>query len=129
MFTIVALKKNLQLAWNKQDGHFVSGYFSGHEYAKNFTQLVQGVLWLTRNGRIFVNESIEIEKPRPAFNTLKAPRTFIGHDKNGYLYMVDVDGNEVTKEGLDVYEIAELAHSLNLYNSINLDGGGSSTCT
>ena len=36
-----------------------------------------------------------------------------------------VDGNEALKEGLDLYEFAEILIQKGVHHAINLDGGGS----
>lgn len=60
--------------------------------------------------------------------TGKHPRTMLGLDeKNKLLYLVVVDGRQLTFRGMDLYELAELATELGVTKAINLDGGGSST--
>lgn len=56
------------------------------------------------------------------------PRAFIGATRKGVIYMIVVDGrfkNEAV--GMDIDELVFVADKLNLYEAMNLDGGGSST--
>ncbi|WP_152362779.1 phosphodiester glycosidase family protein [Microlunatus speluncae] len=55
------------------------------------------------------------------------PRTFIGSKRSGELVLGVIDGRRVTSVGSTLDETAAVAKSLGLWNSINLDGGGSST--
>lgn len=55
------------------------------------------------------------------------PRTFIGSKRTGELVIGVIDGRRVTSVGTTLDETAAVAKSLGLWNSINLDGGGSST--
>ena len=113
---------------NGKESKFVMGYLNktDAEHVK-MQQLVQGSLWLVRDGKSFVNESIIIEKTGRGFCEEKAPRVAIGHDIAGQLMILQVDGYEPTRTGLDVYEMTYLAQLLGFHNAINLDGGGSAT--
>jgi N-acetylglucosamine-1-phosphodiester alpha-N-acetylglucosaminidase len=107
---------------------FVAGYLTQENVEKlGFSQLVTGALWLVRDGKSFVNESIKIEGISKYFCELKAPRLVIGHNKDGELMVIAVNGNEPTKEGVDVWELTEIVLSLGFENAVNLDGGGSTT--
>ena len=111
-----------------KNGSFVIGYLSCDTLAKlEFSQLVQGSVTLVRDGASFVDQSAAIETTSQSFILLKAPRVAIGHDKDGRLIMVQVDGNEGKKLGFDLYQLANLMVKLGAVNAINLDGGGSST--
>lgn len=60
--------------------------------------------------------------------TGKHPRTMIGLDeKNNTLYLIVVEGRQLTYRGMNLTELADLATALGLTKAINLDGGGSST--
>lgn len=60
--------------------------------------------------------------------TSKHPRTLIGLDENRHwLYLIVVDGRQLTYRGMTMYELATLATKLQLTQAVNLDGGGSST--
>lgn len=52
-----------------------------------------------RNGEVYINESILIEKFDYGFIWEKAPRVAIGHDAEGNLLIFEVDGNEFLNKG------------------------------
>nr|CAG4717276.1 unnamed protein product [Naegleria fowleri] len=113
---------------NANHPQYLYGYLNETDLAKlNPTQLVQGALWLVREGKSFVNESIKIEKTSQGFCDLAAPRVAIGNDINGNLMILQVNGYEPQKLGLNVYEMTDLLLFLGFQNAINLDGGGSAT--
>jgi len=80
-----------------------------------FVQLLTGFGWLVRDGVAQRSTDTEV-----------APRTAIGVDKNGRLLMLEVDGIEVTNQGLTLNQTADWFLELGAYQAINLDGGGSS---
>jgi len=57
------------------------------------------------------------------------PRTAVGRNQNGrYLILVVVDGRQAGySEGITFPELADFLVSLDVYEGMNLDGGGSST--
>lgn len=56
------------------------------------------------------------------------PRTAIGVSKDGNtLYLVTVDGRQASSFGMTQTELAEFLKEKDVYNAINLDGGGSTT--
>ncbi len=87
-----------------QNGTFVVGYLSEHDVTpgngiSKFYQLVTGVIWILRNGSLYVKESIKAEcRDTEETGTLKkfadvlSGRTAVGHDKNGRVVIVQVDG-------------------------------------
>ena len=69
-------------------------------------------------------------KPVGAFYTYtqRHPRTAIGTDKKGNVYLVVVDGRSAgNAEGVTITELTKICAWLGLTDAINLDGGGSST--
>lgn len=69
-------------------------------------------------------------KPVGAFYTYtqRHPRTAMGTDKRGNVYLVVVDGrSEGNAEGVTIAELTKVCEWLGLRDAINLDGGGSST--
>jgi len=113
-----------------KDGQYVIGYITEPELMKiqkYLSNLVQVIIWLIRNGQIFVNESRDIEEVYEEFLTLKAPRAAVGFDVAGNLLMIEVDGDEPTNGGLSLYDFASFLMSMKVYNAINIDGGGSTT--
>ncbi|QLB15432.1 hypothetical protein A6B39_08200 [Mannheimia granulomatis] len=58
----------------------------------------------------------------------KHPRTLLGlNEQKNWLYLVVVEGRQLTFGGVTLDELAELAGKLELTQAINLDGGGSSS--
>ncbi|MBR5106164.1 MAG: phosphodiester glycosidase family protein [Alistipes sp.] len=69
-------------------------------------------------------------KPVGAFYTYtqRHPRTAIGTDKKGNVYLVVVDGRSAgNAEGVTISELTKICAWLGMRDAINLDGGGSST--
>jgi hypothetical protein len=87
-----------------RNGTLVTGYLSEHDVtpgngSSQFYQLITGVIWILRNGSLYVNQSIEAEcRETEETGTLKkfanvlSGRTAVGHDKNGRVVIVQVDG-------------------------------------
>jgi exopolysaccharide biosynthesis protein len=62
------------------------------------------------------------------FFVLRHPRTIIGRNDEGEIYLIVVDGRaEGNAEGMSIEEITKLCRWLGLTDAMNLDGGGSST--
>ena len=88
----------------RKDGTLVTGYLSEENVTPRkaettFHQLVTGVIWILRNGKLYINESIEAEcKDTEETGTLQefanvmSGRTAVGHDKSGRVIIVQVDG-------------------------------------
>jgi exopolysaccharide biosynthesis protein len=82
--------------------------------------IVSGPLLLD-DGRIIPLDSIN-------FNRNRHPRTMVGITGNGHVLLVVVDGRQPGyAEGMSLYELRALAHSLGCTDALNLDGGGSTT--
>ena len=84
------------------------------------SQAVNGRQRLLRDGAVVVPP---VDNPFFARN----PRTFIGTKRTGELVLGVIDGRQAISVGATLDETAAVAKSLGLWNSINLDGGGSST--
>ena len=68
------------------------------------------------------------EWPSDSFYTRRHPRTFVGTTRDGWVYLVVIDGRAPGKaDGASIHETALIARLLGLDNALNLDGGGSST--
>nr|XP_055066891.1 N-acetylglucosamine-1-phosphodiester alpha-N-acetylglucosaminidase isoform X2 [Misgurnus anguillicaudatus] len=98
-----------------------------------FVQLISGVVWLLRDGEIYINESIkaECEKTQDTghfqyFVDVLSARTVVGHDKKGRLILFHVDGQTGTR-GMNLWQVATFLKEQHVVNAINLDGGGSAT--
>ena len=69
-------------------------------------------------------------KPVGAFYTYtqRHPRTAVGTDKAGNIYLVVVDGRSAgNAEGVTIEEFTKICAWLGMRDAVNLDGGGSST--
>ncbi|XP_046585412.1 LOW QUALITY PROTEIN: N-acetylglucosamine-1-phosphodiester alpha-N-acetylglucosaminidase-like [Haliotis rubra] len=116
------------------DGYIYVGYLSELDLlTQHFTQLVGGVLWILREGEIYVDESVKIECSDTEetgtlreFATVKSARVAVGHDKDGRILIAQVDG-KTGSLGVDLQEMASILLDLGFVNAINLDGGGSAT--
>ena len=65
---------------------------------------------------------------KSSFDFIRHPRTFIGWDDKGMVYMVVVDGRFPGQaDGMNIPELSTVARLLGLKDALNLDGGGSST--
>lgn len=61
------------------------------------------------------------------FYDRRHPRTAIGTDDSGNIYLVVIDGRfKGAADGASIYETAYICHLLGMTDAINLDGGGSS---
>lgn len=120
----------------RQDGTLVFGYLSQEEVldrSNPFVQLVSGVVWLLRNGEVYIDQSLEAEcnetqetgKFRTFVDVLSA-RTAVGHDAEGRLILFHIDG-QTHQRGMSLWEVADAMKKYGVINAINLDGGGSST--
>lgn len=86
----------------RKDGTLVVGYLSEEmvdQKENPFIQLVSGVIWLLRNGSIFVDESKKAEcrdteetGSMDRFADVVSARTALGHDKYGRVMIVQIDG-------------------------------------
>jgi exopolysaccharide biosynthesis protein len=68
------------------------------------------------------------EKISAGFDTTRHPRTLIGTDGQGAIWLITVDGRQPTLSlGMSFDELKRLARRLGLRSVLNLDGGGSTT--
>lgn len=86
-----------------------------------------GIPRIIRDGKI----SIEAEQEgiRPAFSTDRHPRTAIGYSRDGkQLFIMTVDGRQSGYSvGMTLEEVARFMKKRGCFQSLNLDGGGSTT--
>ncbi|XP_052086600.1 N-acetylglucosamine-1-phosphodiester alpha-N-acetylglucosaminidase-like [Mytilus californianus] len=117
------------------DGSLHFGYLSETEIAdNNYKQLIGGVFWLVRDGQHYLKESINIECQTEEqaeimemyAKTILSARSAIGHDKEGRILLMQIDGLNEHK-GMTLYEFADLLLDYGFVQAINLDGGGSTT--
>ncbi|XP_059195573.1 N-acetylglucosamine-1-phosphodiester alpha-N-acetylglucosaminidase-like [Centropristis striata] len=120
----------------RRDGTLVFGYLSQEDVldqSNPFVQLVSGVVWLLRNGEVYINESIKAECDKTQetgqlghFVEVVSARTAVGHDAEGNVVLFHIDGQTEIR-GMNLWQLAEALKSYGIINAINLDGGGSST--
>ncbi|XP_068997176.1 N-acetylglucosamine-1-phosphodiester alpha-N-acetylglucosaminidase [Embiotoca jacksoni] len=120
----------------RRDGSLVFGYLSQEEVldqSNPFVQLVSGVVWLLRNGEVYINQSLQAECDKTqetgrfrSFVDVVSARTAVGHDAEGRLILFHIDG-QTGKRGMSLWEMAVFLKKYRVINAINLDGGGSST--
>ena len=73
------------------------------------------------------NGEVMNQWPMTSFFFGRHPRSVIGSDADGYVYLVVIDGRFPGKAvGMTIPETAEICRQLGLMDAINLDGGGSS---
>ncbi len=69
-----------------------------------------------------------VERIAAGFETTRHPRTIIGVDAQGMVWLVTVDGrNPAVSLGMSFTELQRLSKRLGLRSVMNLDGGGSTT--
>lgn len=68
------------------------------------------------------------ERISSGFDTTRHPRTIIGDDADGAVWLVTVDGRNLAHSlGMTFTELQRLCERLGLRSALNLDGGGSTT--
>jgi hypothetical protein len=63
----------------------------------------------------------------PNFINMRHPRTVIGLDRRGDIWLIVVDGRQPSSAGMAFSDLQRLADRLQLTDALNLDGGGSTT--
>ena len=85
---------------------------------------------LLEDGEIIVPEITQADENGngiDSFYDKRHPRSVIGYDRKGYVYLIVADGRHPgNAEGTSIYETALICSFLGLEDAINLDGGGSS---
>ena len=90
-------------------------------FEKDWEVMVAGPI-LVDDGQVVANDQ------DASFNATRHPRSLIGKDADGGVWMVVVDGRFPGEaEGMSIAELTALAGRLGLVEALNLDGGGSST--
>lgn len=85
---------------------------------------------LMQDGLVVVPESYSKaypERKTGGFYDGRHPRSIIGSDDKGHIYLIVIDGRHKDQaEGTTIYQTALICYLLGLDDAINLDGGGSS---
>lgn len=90
------------------------------------SDIVSGAGLLVRDGREITEWADEALSA--GFETTRHPRTMIGADRDGGIWLVTVDGRQPWLSlGMTFAELQRLARRLGLRSALNLDGGGSTT--
>ena len=88
--------------------------------------IIGGAGLLARDGQVV--EDWTAESFAPGFAENRHPRTIIGTQPDGSIWLVTVDGRQPQLSvGMTLTEVRDLARRLGLSNALNLDGGGSTT--
>ncbi len=98
----------------------------GSDRLESADHVVNGAGLLRRGGVALT--SWDVEKFSVAnFVEARHPRTMVGVDRSGYVWLAVVDGRQAASVGMSFSELQVLADRLELTDALNLDGGGSST--
>lgn len=88
--------------------------------------VVNGAGLLRRGGVVMTNWEIE-KFTNTGFVQSRHPRTMVGVDRSGYVWLAVVDGRQEASVGMTFSDLQRLADRLELTEALNLDGGGSTT--
>ncbi len=97
----------------------------GNTLSSNSSKLLEAV-----GGRhiILKNGKLHQVAHGDAFGYTRHPRTSVGYDKDGRLYLLVVDGRQPSlSNGASLTDLAIIMQRLGATDALNLDGGGSST--
>jgi len=90
--------------------------------------VINGAGLLRRRG-VAMSNWLASETLQPAtFTDVRHPRTLIGIDRRGFMWLVAIDGRQPSHSiGMTFAELVALCTRLDLMDALNLDGGGSTT--
>jgi exopolysaccharide biosynthesis protein len=90
--------------------------------------IVNGAGLLVRDG-VTMSNWLATENLQPGtFTDVRHPRTLIGVDRRGDVWLVVIDGRQPSHSvGMTFAELITLCRRLDLQQALNLDGGGSTT--
>src|SRR5262249_7391314 len=87
--------------------------------------IVNGAGLLRRDGRVVTDWQVENLSPQNFIN-MRHPRTMIGVDRRGSIWMAAIDGRQPGYSiGMTFADLQRLSDRLELRDALNLDGGGS----
>jgi exopolysaccharide biosynthesis protein len=124
---IVCIKKaNVQNKRQKGNGKmeiFLCDTTEYETYASNYEEVLASGPVLTVKGQKRNYDKV----PSYGFYRTRHPRSIVGCTSEGTVYMIVIDGrSKGNADGMTINELCDIAGFLNLDDSINLDGGGSS---
>lgn len=96
------------------------------ERLESADHVVNGAGLLRRGGVALTSWDVE-KLSGPAFTQTRHPRTMVGVDRGGFVWLAVIDGRQEASVGMTFVELQQLADRLELTDALNLDGGGSST--
>jgi len=80
------------------------------------------------SGPLLIDDGVDMPLDSINFNTNRHPRTMVGITADGHMLLLVVDGRQPGyADGMSLFELRALAHSLGCTDALNLDGGGSTT--
>ena len=80
------------------------------------------------SGPLLIDDGVDMPLDSTGFNAHRHPRSLAGITSDGHVLFVAVDGRQPGyAEGMSLFELRQLAHSLGCTDALNLDGGGSTT--
>lgn len=137
---VTEIRINKEAVQIPKNGYVISATGEGAEFlAQNFkvgTRVdldietsfnIKNIKFAISGGALLIKDG-EIPETFSSNITGTHPRTAIGTSKDGEtLYLVTVDGRQTSSIGMTQQELAEFLVEINVYNAINLDGGGSTT--
>lgn len=82
---------------------------------------------LLTSGPLLIDEGEPVKQLDQPFNTNRHPRTAVGITKDNHLICLTVDGRSYNSYGMSIAELTEIMQVLGCVQSMNLDGGGSTT--
>lgn len=90
--------------------------------------IVNGAGLLRRGGRQLTEWTKAESLSGAAFVESRHPRTLIGVDDKGFIWLVAIDGRQPDRAvGMNFAELQRLCDRLRITDALNLDGGGSTT--
>lgn len=78
-------------------------------------------------GPLLIKAGVEEIMLNASFYTTRHPRTAVAVKKDGTVLFITVDGRAAESAGVSLKELLTISKWLEAYDSINLDGGGSTT--
>jgi hypothetical protein len=99
-----------------------------HDTFDTAVDIINGAGLLIRNGKTLDNWHTTENLKASTFTAVRHPRTLIGVDGAGSIWLVVIDGRQPDHSmGMTFAELVRLCARLDLQNALNLDGGGSTT--
>ena len=108
------------LSSNLKAGDIVKVYVEVSSGPKKITELVGGRPIFYKNG------VLDTSITTISVVAVRNPRTLVGFSKDSSkCYVMVIDGRQTFSVGMDIFEMAKLMKTMNIYTAMNFDGGGS----